>query len=448
MFKFVFLLLSNILAYSVINNRIIDNFGRERIFHGTNVIYKTKPWHPILNKFDYTKSFNDDDIKIIKNLGLNIIRLGVMWPGVEPVKGNYNLSYLNVMKNIINKLNDNNIYVLIDFHQDVLSEYFCGEGIPDWILNNSNFPFPINFPYNKMGKPSKEQCLSGNWIDYQFTYYTGKVYQQLYTDPILINFFLGYWNVVINTFKNSENVIGYEIINEPWAGNIYEDSLLLLPKYADKKYLQPFYDKIYNNISNNLNNKLLFFESITWDIYGVGFEHSPCLNKKSSCVLSYHCYFPPALSVKQLFDVRINDIKRLNVGGFLTEMGEINILDVLSYSDYYFQSWTVWQYKIYSNITGDSSMFFDEKGVKTSSQYLNRVYPVAICGHGLYFSSNNYSSKLIYLNYPKCMKNTEIYIKNYSNISINYNLTKYIINNILYIKPHENKINVSIIIHF
>ena len=172
-------------------HRIIDNFGRERIFHGTNVIYKTKPWHPILNKFDYTKSFNDDDIKIIKNLGLNIIRLGVMWPGVEPVKGNYNLSYLNVMKNIINKLNDNNIYVLIDFHQDVLSEYFCGEGIPDWILNNSNFPFPINFPYNKMGKPSKEQCLSGNWIDYQFTYYTGKVYQQLYTDPILITSSLG-----------------------------------------------------------------------------------------------------------------------------------------------------------------------------------------------------------------------------------------------------------------
>lgn len=448
MFKFIFLILSNILAYSILNNRIVDDFGRERIFHGVNVIYKKQPWHPITDRFDYIKSFNDDDIKIIKDLGLNIVRLGVMWPGVEPNKGYYNLTYLNIMKSIVDRLNNSNIYVLIDFHQDVLSEYFCGEGIPDWILNNSNFPFPLNNAYNKTGKPSEDYCLSLNWIDYQFTYYAGKVYQQLYTDPMLINYFLGYWNIVIQTFKYSQNVIGYEIMNEPWAGNIYEDPLLLFPEYSDKKYLQSFYNKIYNNISSILNNKLLFFESITWDIYGVGFEYSPC-NNTNSCVLSYHCYFPPAISVKQLFTVRMKDIIRLNIGGFLTEMGETNILDVLNYSDYYFQSWTVWQYKLYSNITGDSSMFYYNNGtVMNSIQNLNRIYPIALCGHGIHFNYNKINSKLVYLNNPKCLGNTEIFIKNYSNISINYNLTKYIINNILYIKPHKNVINISIIIFF
>ena len=33
-------------------NRIIDEFGRERIFHGENVVMKTTPFVPITSHFD------------------------------------------------------------------------------------------------------------------------------------------------------------------------------------------------------------------------------------------------------------------------------------------------------------------------------------------------------------------------------------------------------------
>ena len=33
-------------------NRIIDSFGRERFFHGTNVVFKTDPFIPITTHFD------------------------------------------------------------------------------------------------------------------------------------------------------------------------------------------------------------------------------------------------------------------------------------------------------------------------------------------------------------------------------------------------------------
>lgn len=33
-------------------NRIIDGQGRERIFHGTNVVFKTTPFIPITTHFD------------------------------------------------------------------------------------------------------------------------------------------------------------------------------------------------------------------------------------------------------------------------------------------------------------------------------------------------------------------------------------------------------------
>jgi len=44
-----------------------------------------------------------------------------MWSGVEPEPQQYNVTYLNVMKNIIELLESNSIFVLLDMHQDVLS---------------------------------------------------------------------------------------------------------------------------------------------------------------------------------------------------------------------------------------------------------------------------------------------------------------------------------------
>ena len=67
-----------------------------------------------------------------------MIRLGVMWPGVEPIKGYMNQTYLQVMRNLTINLGAAGIYVLVDAHQDLLSRYFCGEGIPDWAVVISN----------------------------------------------------------------------------------------------------------------------------------------------------------------------------------------------------------------------------------------------------------------------------------------------------------------------
>jgi endoglycosylceramidase len=48
---------------------------------------------------------------------MNIIRLGVLWAGVEPVRGKYNETYLKVIKSIVDKCNSYGIYVLLDSHQ-------------------------------------------------------------------------------------------------------------------------------------------------------------------------------------------------------------------------------------------------------------------------------------------------------------------------------------------
>lgn len=54
---------------------LIDSLGRERFFHGTNVVYKHYPFHPTLDGYT-NDSFSEVDMKILQDLGLNVIRLG------------------------------------------------------------------------------------------------------------------------------------------------------------------------------------------------------------------------------------------------------------------------------------------------------------------------------------------------------------------------------------
>ena len=62
-------------AIHVRNGRLVDDRGGELIFHGLNLVAKSPPYH--------TK-FNRTDMALFESLGINGIRLGVMWPGVEP----------------------------------------------------------------------------------------------------------------------------------------------------------------------------------------------------------------------------------------------------------------------------------------------------------------------------------------------------------------------------
>ena len=63
---------------------------------------------------------------------MNLVRLGVMWEGVEREEGKYDDAYLDKIETLINKLGKQGIYTLVDAHQDVFARSICGEGIPDF----------------------------------------------------------------------------------------------------------------------------------------------------------------------------------------------------------------------------------------------------------------------------------------------------------------------------
>jgi len=45
-----------------------------------------------------------------------MMRLGVMWESVETRRGIYNLTYLDQIEKLINKMGNAGIYTMVDFH--------------------------------------------------------------------------------------------------------------------------------------------------------------------------------------------------------------------------------------------------------------------------------------------------------------------------------------------
>ena len=167
---FIFLILKTLIPFSSVPLKIntktrqfIDEQGRERFFRGINVVVKSFPFLPETKSFNVVNSFSEEDMVNLEDWGFNIIRLGTEWAGLEPTRGNYNMTYLEVMKEIVEKSKAHNIYTLLDFHQDLLAEAFCGEGIPRWAVKvpegTFKFPIPVQFTAFQTDSECRRCCI-------------------------------------------------------------------------------------------------------------------------------------------------------------------------------------------------------------------------------------------------------------------------------------------------
>ena len=50
-------------------------------------------------------------------MGHNTIRLGVLWAGLEPVEGEYNMTYLEQIKICVDTAEQYGLYPVLDMHQ-------------------------------------------------------------------------------------------------------------------------------------------------------------------------------------------------------------------------------------------------------------------------------------------------------------------------------------------
>lgn len=389
----------------------VDSAGRVLILHGVNVVQKNFPWHPSLGSFDPRSSLNAEDMANLRKWGFNVVRLGVMWPGVEPQMGEYNATYLGIMRQIVDDLYSHGIYTIVDFHQDSMSEQWCGEGIPHWmvpmleplmyscdgvtaeigkLIGQCRAFASFNISTDpKTGFPEEAGCLKRRFDAYSRTPELVSAWGNFYANETIQAKFHAFWSRVASEFSNSAGVLGYDLLNEPLNGNFFTDPHRLVPGYLDEQVLQPLYQSLHDVIIAADPGAIIMYEPPpfpdTYPVYihfegGVhpaGWTSGPARDRVEHQAMSYHIYScgfatecdrtgdAPADCLdcddfaQAAVTTRDADANRVGGGIFLTEFGACSgsqdcvaeIRRVLSFADSALHSWAYWQFKYNHDIT-------------------------------------------------------------------------------------------------
>jgi len=83
------------------------------------------------------------------------------------------------------------------------------------------------------------------FVKYYFTYDVVSFSHDFFTNKDGMNDkFIEMWAKVMEYFKSEDNVIGYDILNEPTGGNFWKNPYSLIgPDQTNNRFLLPFYKK-------------------------------------------------------------------------------------------------------------------------------------------------------------------------------------------------------------
>ena len=113
------------------------------------------------------ETFNEADVKHIKSLGWNTIRLGVVWAGGQPTEENVlDQGFVKRLHAILDLCDRMGLYVVLDLHGDMTGSQGCGNGVPTWFQvkasGKESFgkPLKTGFPYS-LDKALRVEDLAG-----------------------------------------------------------------------------------------------------------------------------------------------------------------------------------------------------------------------------------------------------------------------------------------------
>ena len=193
---------------SVNEMTFVDESGRERIFNGVNLVHKGD-WSDDGKRNYIPKNWTEDMFKRLSELGINLVRLGLIWAAVEPEPDVYDENYLDYMENVVDLCAKYGIYVYLDMHQDLYCTNY-GSGAPEWatVTDSYNFKKPkVIWAEGYFFSKAVHRSFDNFWENVPVC---GKGLQEHFADM---------WKHVILRFKDKENLFGFDVFNEPFPGS-------------------------------------------------------------------------------------------------------------------------------------------------------------------------------------------------------------------------------------
>ncbi|MBW3085969.1 hypothetical protein KEM60_02180 [Austwickia sp. TVS 96-490-7B] len=219
-----------------------DAQGRQVILRGFNTDGRVKV------SDDCMPAYTAKDIaREHQDMGTNAVRLLMQWRCVEPQPGTYDNAYLDRVEKLVADYNAHGMTVLLDMHQDVYSVHAtpgsdAGNGAPAWAVHMDGKPVP-----------KKKQ-----WWEYYVTPGVIRAFDNFWNKygnhPELAEHYAKMWGHVASRFAHHRGVVGYDLMNEPYAGSS-------LPGTVEKGPLSDLYQKCVNEIRKTDKDSWVFLEA-------------------------------------------------------------------------------------------------------------------------------------------------------------------------------------------
>jgi len=228
-----------------------DSLGRVVFLRGVNAGGRSKfaPYVP----FDFAGDADFDSalaryMDRAASWGIDVMRVPFTWAALEPTQGQYDQQWLSRYDAILDAAWARGIWTIVDFHQDVYSEVYCGDGFPAWTVPNPPAPHHDCPQWSEeyFLDPDVVAAFDAFWAD-------GSTVQDEY---------FAAWDVMIARYEDKPGVLGFEPINEPSSGSAPSGTF-------EATTLTDFYSKFVAHARATAPSSLVFCDPTGLDGVGV-----------------------------------------------------------------------------------------------------------------------------------------------------------------------------------
>src|SRR3954447_10140054 len=371
---------------------LVDQYGRVVIVHGLNLVWKRAPYAPP----DTAAGFTAEDAAWFAKYGFNGARLGVLWAGVTPDQpGVADPAYFRRIDRITKLLSDKQIWTLFDMHQDQWHEEYGGEGVPGWAAKRP-MPFALT-PWLPVPFPE------GYWTPEVST-----VFDHFWANKDnLLTGWAAAWKLVAQHYRNQPYSMGYDLLNEPWAGIEWPSCLTTGCAASYSSELQPAMTRGLEAVRRADTKNIVWWEPQQFTGGQKLDSYYTAVAGEKNLGFSWHNYCPdvffesqgvPGSNTDNCRDYTANrethaldQASRMDAAPLMTEWGATDNAQAVGIdadgADDALMGWTYWAYKHWDDpTTADDSqgLFTDDADLSTVKmdklRQLVRTYPQATAG--------------------------------------------------------------------
>jgi endoglycosylceramidase len=252
--------------------RFVDGLGRVVTLRGVNAGGRSKlaPYVP----FDFADGgfapALDAYMKRAAGWGVDVMRVPFTWAALEPTRTSpptYDAAWLARYVAILQAAWSYGIYTVVDFHQDVYAEVFCGDGFPGWTVPDAGSPRSDcpDWGLEYGSDPGVRGAFDAFWDG-------GTPTRPAYVAA---------WDAMIAAVADTPGVIGLEPLNEPASGTADLATF-------EATTLTAFYASIAAELNAKAPKALVFLDGTELD--GVTQTTSMALPAGSHLVFAPHFY--------------------------------------------------------------------------------------------------------------------------------------------------------------